>query len=334
MIAATAAFAEPRSNRVSIEYVRPKNPAHEQIYQRLKENRALEKLQVLLSPFRLPRTLHVSLAGCDGEADAFYEDAAITICYEYIADLRDKMPANTTPAGIEPIDTIVGPLIDTSLHEAAHALFDMLQLPVFGREEDAADQVAAYIYLQFGKTIAPRLIMGTAYAYLSEVKEKAGAPLPLTAFAGEHGTPAQRMFNVLCMAYGSNTELFGYVVTKGYLPKKRAEQCEDEYDQVANAFEDLVRPHLDLALVKELKARLAAVRPLAKVRISQPSGQPIATVPVAKIAPRHHKQAASAKRVRTLRPAVRSWCAPRHRCRKACASRTTPVRCARKTCGR
>jgi CubicO group peptidase (beta-lactamase class C family) len=38
--------------------------------------------------------------------------------------------------------------------------------------------------------------MGTAYAYLSEAKERAGAPLPLTAFAGEHGTPAQRMFNV------------------------------------------------------------------------------------------------------------------------------------------
>ena len=314
--------------------MRPKNPAHEEIYQRLKENRALEKLQVLLSPFRLPRTLQLSLAGCDGEADAFYEDAAITICYEYIADLRDKMPAKTTPAGIEPIDTIVGPLIDTSLHEAAHALFDMLKLPVLGREEDAADQVAAYIYLQFGKTIAPRLIMGTAYAYLSEVKKNAAAPPPLTAFAGEHGTPAQRMFNVLCMAYGSNTELFGYVVTKGYLPKKRAEQCENEYDQVANAFEDLIRPHLDLALVKELEARLATATPLANVRINRPSGQPIATAPVAKIAPRHHKPATSAKRVRTSRPATRSWCAPRHGCRKACASRTTLGRCARKTCAR
>ena len=124
---ATAALAESRSNRVSIEYVRPENPAHEQIYQRLKENRALEKLQVLLSPFRLPRTLQLSLAGCDGEADAFYEDAAITICYEYIADLRDKMPAKTTPAGIEPIDTIVGPLIEHIAARSRTALFDMLR---------------------------------------------------------------------------------------------------------------------------------------------------------------------------------------------------------------
>jgi len=247
------ALAEARPNRVSIEYVRPKNPAHQQIYQRLKEYKALERLQVLLSPFRLPRTLKVSLAGCDGEADAFYEDAAITICYEYLADLRSKMPAKTTPAGIEPIDTIVGPLIDTSLHEAGHALFDMLQLPVFGREEDAADQLAAYIYLQFGKTIAPRLIMGTAYAYLSEAKENATAPRSLTAFSDEHGTPAQRMYNVLCIAYGSDSKLFGNVVTKKYLPEERAEQCEDEYDQVANAFEDLVRPHLDPELARKLR---------------------------------------------------------------------------------
>jgi hypothetical protein len=251
---ATTALGAARTNRVSIEYVHPKNPAHLQIYQLLKERLVLERLQVLLSPFRLPRTLKVSLAGCDGEADAFYEDAAITICYEYLADLRSKMPAKTTPEGIEPIDTIVGPLIDTSLHEAGHALFDMLQLPVFGREEDAADQVAAYIYLQFGKTIAPRFIMGTAYAYLSEAKENAAAARPLTAFAGEHGTPAQRMYNVLCIAYGSDPELFGYVVTKKYLPEKRAEQCEAEYDQVANAFEDLVHPHLDLALVRKLRA--------------------------------------------------------------------------------
>ena len=41
----------------------------------------------------------------------------------------------------------------------------MLELPVFGREEDAADQLAAYILLQFGESEARRLIAGTAYAY-------------------------------------------------------------------------------------------------------------------------------------------------------------------------
>jgi Putative metallopeptidase len=122
---ATTAFAVSKSNRITVTYVLPNDPAHQLIYERLKEHRALERLQRLLSPFRLPRTLKVSLAGCDGEADAFYGDDAITICYEYIHELWKNMPAETTAAGIAPMDTVIGPLFDTSLHEFAHALFDM-----------------------------------------------------------------------------------------------------------------------------------------------------------------------------------------------------------------
>ena len=42
-------------------------------------------------------------------------------------------------------------------------------------------------------------------------------------FVDEHGTPAQRLYNLLCIAYGSDKELFADVVEKGYLPKERAE---------------------------------------------------------------------------------------------------------------
>jgi hypothetical protein len=42
-------------------------------------------------------------------------------------------------------------------------MFHLLEIPIFGREEDAADQFAAYILLQFGKERAPRLIKGAAY---------------------------------------------------------------------------------------------------------------------------------------------------------------------------
>jgi hypothetical protein len=130
----------------------------------------------------------------------------------------------------------------------------MLSLPVFGREEDAADQVAAYIYLQLGEADARRLIMGTAYAYFAEA-ENGDAPQSreefAEQFADEHGTPAQRAYNVLCIAYGADPELFGDVVSKGYLPKERAEGCEEEYEQVQDAFEKLIAPHIDTALAEK-----------------------------------------------------------------------------------
>lgn len=192
----------------------------------------------------------MSLKGCDGEADAWYEDAAITICYEYISELWKNMPAKTTPGGTEPMDTVIGPLFDTTLHEFAHALFDMLDVPVLGREEDAADQVAAYIELQLGKAPARKMIMGTAHAYAGEAER--AAPLSLKQFADEHGTPAQRAYNVLCIAYGADPKLFGDLITKGFLPQKRAEACGDEYGQIADAFEELIMPHLNRVLAKRI----------------------------------------------------------------------------------
>ena len=49
------------------------------------------------------------------------------------------------------------------LHETGHAVFNMLQIPVLGREEDAADQFAAYLMLRLGKDEARRMILGSAY---------------------------------------------------------------------------------------------------------------------------------------------------------------------------
>jgi hypothetical protein len=46
-------------------------------------------------------------------------------------------------------------------------------------------------------------------------------------------------------------QLFGDF-EKGYLPNERAEDCKDEYQQVAYAFQQLVGPHLDPMLVKDV----------------------------------------------------------------------------------
>ena len=129
-IVTTAQAAPAPASRVSVSYVPPKNARHQVIYEQLQEVDFLEKLQQFLTPFRLPRALLVKVEGCDGDANAFYENNVITICYEYVEQLRKTMPAETTAAGVAPIDALVGPLFDTSLHEFGHAMFEMLRLPV------------------------------------------------------------------------------------------------------------------------------------------------------------------------------------------------------------
>ena len=138
------------------------------------------------------------------------------------------------------------------LHELGHAVFDYHRVPLFGREEDAADQFAAYILLNFADSDARKLIGGVAHAYHVE------AALPSTKknpFADEHGLPAQRFYNILCIAYGKDPKLFADLVTKGYLPKERAEGCEDEYAQIDGAMKALIFLYIDEKMAQQVRAK-------------------------------------------------------------------------------
>jgi hypothetical protein len=86
-IVTTAQTVPAQAGRMSVSYVPPKNPAHQPIYEQLKEIRFLEKVQEFLSRVRLPRTLLVKLEGCDGDANASYDKDIIVVCYEYIDEL-------------------------------------------------------------------------------------------------------------------------------------------------------------------------------------------------------------------------------------------------------
>ena len=175
-----------------------------------------EKIRGILVPLRLPRRLMIKAQDCDGVSNAWYDDGSVTICYEFVDDIWKNAAAETTTGGISPIDTVIGPLADVVLHEVGHAVFEILSVPIFGREEDAADQFSVYIMLQFRKDHARRLILGNAYQYKNDLRSD--APIALTKFADEHGTPAQRFYNVLCLAYGSDPKFYQEIV-EGYLPK-------------------------------------------------------------------------------------------------------------------
>ena len=69
-VAATA--DEVRPHRIQIEYVAYSNPAHRQLYDLLKQQQALERLQGIFNPFRLPVDLTLRTIGCNGVANAWY----------------------------------------------------------------------------------------------------------------------------------------------------------------------------------------------------------------------------------------------------------------------
>jgi len=79
--------------------------------------------------------------------------------------------------------------------------------------------------------------------------------LQFSQFADVHELPAQRYFNVLCMAYGEDPELFADVIDHWHLPQSRAKNCRYEYRRFEYAFKALIDPYVDMTMVAPVRAK-------------------------------------------------------------------------------
>jgi hypothetical protein len=248
---------------VLVDYVEPREPYDAQdkdyakdmatyqrmmkTYERMKRRQVLEEFSAFLSPLRLPKTLRVKTVQCN-VLNAYYDptERTIKICYEWMDETETRAPQKVSPEGITRQEAIVGGFVGVLLHEAGHAVNDLLNLPVLGREEDSADQIAGFIMLQFGKDVARIAIKGTAYSWLTFARQDR------PVYWDTHSTPAQRFYNFLCIGYGGDPQTFKDLADK-WLSKGRAETCEHEYKQVRNAFNKTIMPHIDPVLMKKVQ---------------------------------------------------------------------------------
>lgn len=258
--------------RIRIQYDPPKNPEHLKLYMDLMENHVLETIQQMLSPLRLPKEgLVIKTMGCDGLINAWYShqgpgDTGPTVhmCYEMLQNIIKITTSDNVRTDVTRHDAIVGQFLFWTLHETGHAVFDAFQVPLFGREEDAADQFAAYLMLAIGREQARRWIEGAAYT-----SDEFMADVPWGKnYASTHGLPQQRFYNLICLAYGADPKTFGDVTQEmasmmeqkgmmpmgqqGVLPKQRAENCAYEFESFRHAWETHIRPHVDRDLARKV----------------------------------------------------------------------------------
>jgi putative metallopeptidase DUF4344 len=252
----TAPTQSGQPSRVSIVYVPPQNSAFQQLYDLLRERRALERIQEILSPLQVPEQLTIKTTEC-GAVNSYYQrqnfKPTATICYELLKQILDSVPNETTPAGVTPADAAVGQFFFVTLHEIGHAAFDMFGVPIFGREEDAADNFATYIMLQFGREQARRLIGGAAWAwraYLGDYRKNPVTQTRLAAFASDHGLPQERFYNLLCLAFGANGQEFADAGS--YLPPTRSPKCSYEYQTLLRAFRKEISPHINQEMARRV----------------------------------------------------------------------------------
>ena len=119
-------------------------------------------------------------------------------------------------------------VLATMYHELGHALIDGLSLPIFSREEDAADTFVVVITDKFfDAEQAEQLTWASAdqYARDAEEAEKKGQEL---AVWSTHSLDLQRYYNLICLYYGGNVRQRDDFAKENGLPNDRAQTCEEE----------------------------------------------------------------------------------------------------------
>ena len=194
----------------------------------------------LNSVLKLDRSLGLRFAEC-GEANAYYDAEAreVSVCFELIEWYYEHM-AEAYDSEEELDDAVAGAFVFVFFHEIGHALVDVLDLPITGREEDAVDQLSAWILLDGAEGDQAVLDAALSFYAASESADMVDEG----AFADEHSLDQQRFYNMVCWVYGSDPEGYEHLLEDDYLPAARAERCESEYAQIDRSWTRLLKAHV------------------------------------------------------------------------------------------
>jgi hypothetical protein len=171
--------------------------------------------------------------------NAFFNpnDDSITFCWELLALLEEVFaPDGNWTQEVQ--DQISGAIWFIMMHEVGHALVAVLDLPITGREEDVADQLAVVTLMEAGDKGAQAAYAGTLAI------QPATTAFESYEFADEHSLGPVRMFNVLCWIYGSDPVKYEPIVTDGHLPEERAVRCAAEWDRMSKSWQRILQPHM------------------------------------------------------------------------------------------
>ena len=175
-----------------------------------------------------------------GEANAWYlsDTREVAVCLELVDYYyRLLAPYHRREALDEAVASAFSFIV---LHELGHALVDVLDLPITGREEDAVDQLAVWLLLQ--ESDGDSAVVDAAFSFL--------ASEPWSEFGDgaspgdEHALDRQRFFNLLCWVYGSAPEAHARLIEESALPARRQAQCPREYRRLQRSWERLLAPAL------------------------------------------------------------------------------------------
>lgn len=237
-----AESSNPSAGRVRVVWQKPTNGEDATGYELLTASGTTGVAKALAEAFELPHPLLVrGVNGIGGGPFYNPEDNSITLPYGFAALVLGVESGSNPELSPEELGEQAAAVDNFILaHEFAHALIANFELPVLGREEDAADSIATVLLLGVPEGAVYAAYAAAFWADFSSRQE----PPVLSEYADVHSLDLQRAFNVLCWVAGSSERSFEEVAELGVLPESRLESCPQEYAQVVASIEQELKPHL------------------------------------------------------------------------------------------
>ncbi|HKP36618.1 MAG TPA: DUF4344 domain-containing metallopeptidase [Pyrinomonadaceae bacterium] len=191
----------------------------------------------------LPVDVEFSFEECK-DSHVYYDDDynRVVICRQWLDEMERVLSRGLSDKTVVR-QTVQSVAAAVFLHETAHALIDVLDIPVTGREEDAADQFSTLVLLTQKDGL--RKVMQVAYTYKLLSQDTVRFP---PAYWDEHSLDIQRYYDTLCMVYGRDPKQNQSFLVNDPLPEARAEVCEGEYKRIESSWKRLLTPYANNSL--------------------------------------------------------------------------------------
>ncbi len=236
LLATPYASSETRlPDNITIEYLKPTNQQDSNIKKAIQDSEVNDTLMALseqLFPFKTPLVIRYG-----GNEGPMYDPSThvVHMPYTFYAESANYYRKNKYQEKYDksPEAGAVDTLLHTLLHEAAHAYIYDHKIPVLGKEEDAADNFATLMlidYIEHGADAA--ISAADLFAYESDDRPEY---YDMGDYIDEHSFDLQRYFSTLCLVYGSDPESHSNLldeVENDYL-KDRKEFCIENYDTLS-----------------------------------------------------------------------------------------------------
>jgi hypothetical protein len=237
----------PTSAAVDVTFASPSgNQANATGAYLLKANRLPYLMNSLAQAFEVPD--EITVRGVNGFGGGpFYSPQNNTITFQYgFANLVFQTMKQLNPQYNDyRLGTAVGAVDSFILaHEFTHALIAIYDLPVLGKEEDAADELATLILLkapQGGKYVFDAAQFWYALSKQQRVPS-------VSDYADVHSLDLQRAYAMICDLAGSSKDAYQQVAQLKLLPPARLQGCPAEYQQHVDSFEQVLGDHLQGSL--------------------------------------------------------------------------------------